>query len=100
MGSMEFSDREFPPPLSYIRALLSSPRCAHSQINSAYPHFASNKQSFLQNLQKLQFFSFLSCLLFLRMGGWTIETGRKHTLSSHSTLQSNSEHCQKPQKKF
>ena len=82
---MEFSDWEFSfsPPQLHLCPSQFPP--AHSAFNSA--HFKTLPQSrvFLQNRKKWQFFSFLSCLLFLRMGGWSIERLAK-TYTSHSPV--------------
>ena len=47
-------------------------------------NFAS-MQRFCKICKKWQFFGFLSCLLFLRMGGWSIERWAK-TYTSHSPV--------------
>ena len=64
---MEFSDREFPPPLSYIRALLSSPPSPFSDQLSS-PSLCLQQAELFAKSAKITIFQFLELLVVSQNG--------------------------------
>ena len=64
---MEFSDREFPPPLSYIRALLSFPSSPFSDQLSLLC-FQQAEPFFFAKSAKITTFQFLELLVVSQNG--------------------------------